>query len=73
MLVTTEPAVSPLAKPATPRPRVSVTLTLLDSARSRLEVFSTDSPGGNADIVENGKVAAAIANISRQILGFSSA
>ena len=45
------------------RPFVSATATFLDPSRCRFEVCSTDSPGSDADIIENGRITAAVASI----------
>ncbi|GAA5878601.1 hypothetical protein JCM3774_004078 [Rhodotorula dairenensis] len=64
LLLTTDGAARPLATPSRRRPLVSATATFLDSFRCRFEVYATDSPGSNADIIEDGRVAAAVASIA---------
>lgn len=64
LLLTNDGTAAPLAKPSQDRPLVSVTATLIDSSRCRFEVYSTDSPGSTAEIIEDQRIATAIATIS---------
>ncbi|GAA5979263.1 hypothetical protein JCM10908_002860 [Rhodotorula pacifica] len=64
LLLTSDGTARPLAMPSRKRPLVSATATFLDSARCRFEVYSTESPGSNAEIIEQSRIAAAVVSIA---------